>query len=57
MPDVNTAIFIIELIAGCTVGLAAFMLLLSGASSKGLGAPKERMTRLNGMALPKRHGR
>ena len=53
----NTAIFIIELVAGCTVGFLAFFLLLSGASSKGPDAPKPRRTSFNGMPMPKRHGR
>ena len=51
----NTALFIIELIAACTVGILCFVLLFSGASSKGPDAPKPRRTSFNGMPIPRRH--
>jgi hypothetical protein len=50
-------IFIFELLAACAAGLFVFTLLLSGASSKGVGAPVDRQTRINSMPLPKRQGR
>jgi hypothetical protein len=47
--------FVIELLAVCSAGIAAFMLLFSGASSRELGssARPKRGTH----APPRRHGR
>lgn len=43
----NNAIFVIELLAAGVVGVLAFVLLLSGASSKEIGGSSKPMRRLH----------
>lgn len=52
----HNAIFVIELLAAGVVGILAFVLLLSGASSKEIGSGQETARRFhgNGNAASKR---